>query len=191
MNPQQYPTPPIPPQPPKRKRRIWPWLLGAVVIIIVIAAASGGHDSTKSTTVIATSGVPVVKPATTPAPAHVGATLQIDTGDNATAAITLNSTGPGTPGPLSSGPVWALQVTIQSVTGNVDVNPLYWAVRTSDGHELSPDLAGVSDQIATTTVTPGQKVAGAVAFEVPDGQTVTTVLYKGPLGAQLGTWIVP
>lgn len=59
MNPQQYPDPQ---QPPKRKRRIWPWLLGAIAIIIVIAAASGGghHDSTTASTPVAASNAPAV-----------------------------------------------------------------------------------------------------------------------------------
>jgi hypothetical protein len=58
----QYPSPPTPPLPEaKRKRRKWPWIVGAVVVLIVIAAAANGGGKSNTTR---TAQTPPAAPAT-------------------------------------------------------------------------------------------------------------------------------
>lgn len=84
-----YPAAP----PPARKRRKWPWVVGAIVLLfVIIGIASGGKDSTSSTTsaaapaatAAATPGAKAAAPVTTEAPAAPAAEGPVKTFGNGT-----------------------------------------------------------------------------------------------------------
>ena len=154
-------------------------------------------------TVIATSGVPAVAAAPpTQQPVPIGATVvipvQTDMTDGTTvagrAAFTVSNLRPITPTNTVSevtGTFYAVDVTIQALSGTIVVHPFNFAVRTEDGTNLTPDITAVDNGLPATDLPQGQKVSGPIAVDVPTGKTITEIIAFSQIGGtQLGRWTV-
>ncbi len=156
-------------------------------------AASGGGGDNNNATVISTSGVPSVgaeAPAAA-APNPIGATLQVENGPT-TVAITIADLVPSAGaqyGLPTQGELYQVTVTMQGVKGNTMVNPLYFSARAADGTTYDAALGAVDGQISTSQLAAGDIVKGVVGFDVT-GAPIQSIRYEGPLGENLGTWVV-
>jgi hypothetical protein len=68
-----YPPPPYPQynqppsMPPKRKRRVWPWIVGAILALIVISAALGNQNTPQTSSTPPATEQPTAPPVPSPA----------------------------------------------------------------------------------------------------------------------------
>lgn len=125
--------------------------------------------------------------------AVVGATLEI-TSDDARAAYTVANLTPAWPaGSLHmpvQGKLFSINVIIESESGSVTYNPLYFSARTEDGTNLQAANGIIDDQLLGGHLGPGQKIAGRVAFDVPTGKNITEIVLADYAGQQKGRWSV-
>lgn len=72
----------------------------------------------------------------------------------------------------------------------MSVNPFCFSARTGDGTNLTPDPVPVDNMLPATDLPEGQKVAGFLSFDVPNGQSIKEIIYQEVGGPQLGRWLV-
>ncbi|PRC43368.1 hypothetical protein C6A85_000000105710 [Mycobacterium sp. ITM-2017-0098] len=173
------------------------------MLATVAGAGCASVSDRPESSVIATTGIPVVTTAAPPtAQAEpLGATIQatIDSWAeggqiSGTAAYTVDNLRPITATNSYTevtGTLYAVDVMVQAQTGVTTVHPWHFALRTANGTNLTPDLSAVDNGLPATDLPQGQKVSGPVAVDVPPGETIAeVVLTNGLGGTQLGRWIV-
>lgn len=87
-----------------------------------------------------------------------------------------------------AGTVYSVDVTINCTSGSFSANPLEFTARTAAGDSSEAALGAVDNQIETTDVAAGQRLRGAVAFDMPKGSKPALIVLSGPLGDQIATW---
>lgn len=112
-------------------------------------------------------------------PAALGETVERD-GYSLTAESVEDPTTPGT---LYTPEEGKKLLAVQIVVGNesdkvISVNPLNTFLVDTDGYVYTAELGGRDGQINTTDLSPGERVRGWVAFEVPEGATPESVRYR-------------
>ncbi|VEG39408.1 immunogenic protein MPT63 [Mycolicibacterium flavescens] len=186
------------------------WIVTGATLIGVLCGCYTDNSGSSSFTpgeVIATSGVPSVSASPPPQQnAVIGATIRATTEVTTIDASGNPSFAPGTAAytvanlqPIAqtnsytevTGTLYSVDVTVQTISGVVTVHPWSFALRTSDGTNLTPDLNAVSNGLPATDLPQGQKVSGPIAVDVPPGKSITEiVLTDGYGGRQLGRWTV-
>lgn len=156
------------------------------------AASSSPSTSSSPTTVAA---VVTTKPSTKPKPKPAstsggwGSTHEIhDSG--AVGKITVSAPKPLKPGEFDTvkGKLYGVTVTVTGVSGSLQVDPLFFAARDKAGDSLNLDIAYDNNNLPTATVTAGQKLRGVLAYDVPKGQRIDTVILSTVFGSQLAVW---
>lgn len=185
------------------------WIAGiAGVALLAGCSVNGGGalvagTSDTATTVGATdaSTVPAAPPSRQPV--HLGATVEVavetDMTDGSTvrgrAAFTVSNLRPITPAygtDDDGGSFYAVDVTIEALSGTIVVHPFNFAVRTEDGTNLNPELSAIKNGLPATDLPEGQKLSGRIAVDVPAGKAVAEIIAFSQIGGtQLGRWTVP
>lgn len=165
-------------------------LRAAMAIAAVLMASACGAPAPTSAPTAAES-----EPATTTAPAApqvaaLGTALTI-TDSGGTAAYTVANLRPV---PVEAqiipakGAMYAVDVTIAAQTGTVVYNGFYFVARAQDGSTIAPAVGAVKPGITSGQLAQGQTVDGHVAFDVPQGQSITQVALRDPRGKTLAVW---
>jgi hypothetical protein len=89
---------------------------------------------------------------------------------------------PATPGMFYQDESGKKLVAVEIIVGNVSseilgVNPLKATLVDGDGFTYQAELAARDGQIATCDLSPGEKVRGWIAFEIPEGATGASIKY--------------
>jgi len=72
----------------------------------------------------------------------------------------------------------AVQVIISNLSGDMlSVNPLSATLVDTEGFTYQTELGGVDDQIPTLDLNAGERVKGAIAFEIPDNASPASIKY--------------
>lgn len=88
----------------------------------------------------------------------------------------------------AKGAMYAVDVTIAAQTGTVVYNGFYFVARAQDGSTIAPAVGAVKPGITSGQLAQGQTVDGHVAFDVPQGQSITQVALRDPRGKTLAVW---
>ena len=88
----------------------------------------------------------------------------------------------------AKGTMYAVDVTIAAQTGTVVYNGFYFVARAQDGSTIAPAVGAVKPGITSGQLAQGQTIDGHVAFDVPDGQSITQVALRDPKGKTLAVW---
>lgn len=125
-------------------------------------------------------------------PIKFGDTVKISTDDGAVFRVTVTRPKEAKPGPLGppSGDkkIFAVTVTVVALKGNVDFNPLYFKAKSAQGDNFESGLGDVDNELDSGTLSAPDKERGLVAFEVPTGQTISSVSITGALFDTQATW---
>ena len=84
--------------------------------------------------------------------------------------------------------MYAVDVTIAAQSGSVVYNGFYFVARAQDGSRIAPAVGSVRPGITSGQLAAGQTVEGHVAFDVPQGQSITQVALRDPKGKTLAVW---
>ena len=124
--------------------------------------------------------------------AQIGATLEVGI-PTGSAAYTVSNWRPV---PVDAqiiparGVMYSVDVTVAARTGTTTVNGFYFVVRTADGGSVAPAVGAVRPGITYAQLTPGQSVAGHVAFDLAPGTAVNAVALRDAKGTTLAAWSV-
>lgn len=131
---------------------------------------------------------PSVTAASTPAvqAAAFGTTLRVDGADYTVA--NLRPVPPEAQIIPAKGDMYAVDVTIAAQAGTVLYNGFYFVARGQDGSTIAPAVGAVKPGITSGRLAPGQTVEGHVAFDVPQGQSITAVALRDPKGKTVAVW---
>ena len=122
--------------------------------------------------------------------APMGSALTI-TSAGATANYTVANLRPVPPDAQiipAKGTMYAVDVTIAAQTGTTTYNGFYFVARGADGSTIAPAVGAVKPGITSGQLPPGQKIDGHVAYDVPQGATITAVGLRDPKGTMLAVW---
>ncbi|KAA0110123.1 DUF1942 domain-containing protein [Mycolicibacterium sp. P1-5] len=159
--------------------------------LLAIASISAGCANSGSTAQQAAS----ITPASSTAPATLeavafGTKVDIASSDG-TAAYTIDNLQPVPPDAQvvpAKGTMYAVDVTIVAKSGTPTYNGFYIVARGADGSNIAPAVGAVRPGITSGRLEQGQQVAGHVAYDVPQGQTITAILFRDPKGKVLAVW---
>ena len=159
--PQQWGPPPgwVPAQPPKKKRR-WPWVLGAIVLLIIIVGVSGGGEDGATTT-----AAPAAGSDTSAAPASGEQTLTY--GQEATVGdLVITASAPEKVSQPYGGDQYCSDVTYRNTGSDQEFfNAMDWKFRTSTGADVSAWFGmptGGQKILNSGQLAPGGTTSGAV-----------------------------
>lgn len=157
-------------------------------------AVSGACSSSKPTTTVGAASQESSTPAAPAGPqaAVAGQTLHISTSEG-TAAYTVDNLQPVPAEALmipAKGTMYAVDVTIQAETGSTTVNGFYFVARAADGTTIAPAVGAVNPGITSGQLTQGQKMAGHIAYDVPQGESIVQITLRDPRGKPLAAWSV-
>jgi hypothetical protein len=162
-------------------------LLG-VVAVALLTAGCGGSGSTaqqSTSTASATSTAPPTQQA-------VAFGTPVDIASSAgTATYTVDNLRPVPPDAQiipAKGAMYAVDVTIVAKTGTTTYNGFYFVARAADGSTIAPAVGAVRPGITSGQLPQGQQIAGHVAYDVPQGQTISAIGLRDPKGAMLAVW---
>ena len=125
-----------------------------------------------------------------PQAAALGTALDV-TASGATASYTLGNLAPV---PVDAqiiaaqGTMYAVDVSIVAQSGTTSFNGFYFVARDQDGASIAPAVGAVKPGITSGELAPGQTVVGHLAFDVPEGKTITQVALTDPQGTTLAIW---
>lgn len=159
--------------------------------LLVIASISAGCANSGSTAQQTASSTPAssVAPATLETVAF-GTKVDIASSDG-TAAYTidnLQSVPPDAQLVPAKGTMYAVDVTIVAKSGTPTYNGFYIVARRTDGSNIAPAVGAVRPGITSGRLEQGQQVAGHVAYDVPQGQTIAAIQFRDPKGKVLAVW---
>ena len=155
-------------------------LIPAVTAVALVAACQSPAPTAAPEPAVTTTSAPAVQAAA------FGTTLTVDT-----AAYTVANLRPV---PVEAqiipakGSMYAVDVTIAAQTGGVTYNGFYFVARAQDGSTIAPAVGSVRPGITSGQLAAGQTVEGHVAFDVPQGQSITQVGLRDPKGKTLAVW---
>ncbi|AKK26401.1 hypothetical protein AB431_06530 [Mycobacterium sp. EPa45] len=163
-------------------------MFGGVLAVALISAGCGNsgstaHQPTPSTPVSSSAA------ATLEAVAF-GTKVDIASADG-TAAYTVDNLQPVPPDAQivpAKGTMYAVDVTIVAKSGTPAYNGFYIVARGADGSNIAPAVGAVRPGITSGQLPQGQQVAGHVAYDVPQGQTITAIQFRDPKGKVLAVW---
>lgn len=173
--------------------RWWSAIAAVVTVAAILTAgcsrqptsdvASPIHDSSTSASVPETTAVQA---------AQIGATLQI-AGPGGTAAYTVGNWR-AVPADAqiipAKGAMYAVDVTVEGLSGTTTVNGFYFVARLSDGTSVAPAVGAVRPSITYSQLAQGQSVNGHVAFDLAPGAAVTGVGLRDPSGKPAAFWSI-
>lgn len=187
------------------KRLLW------VLVLLSLAGCSSGRSPARSTvtiertapattvTVTPTAGVPSAATSTS---AAASTSAAVSSAAGATATKTVESNGavarvtvtrpvPARRAqyytPKNGTVLYAVSATFVGVSGKFDVNPLYFHARDPQGDTFETELGATDNELASSSVTAGQKLRGQAAFAVPKGKRISLLIFD-LFGEQLATW---
>lgn len=88
----------------------------------------------------------------------------------------------------AKGTMYAVDVTISAQTGTTIYNGFYFVAKAADGSTIAPAVGAVRPGITSGQLPAGQKVDGHVAYDVPQGKSITAVMLRDPHGKLLAVW---
>lgn len=88
----------------------------------------------------------------------------------------------------AKGAMFAVDVTIVAKTGTTAYNGFYFVARAADGSTIAPAVGAVRPGITSGQLPQGQQIAGHVAYDVPQGQTISAIAFRDPQGKTLAVW---
>lgn len=159
-------------------------MVARLMTVGVAAALIAGCQSPAQTTMPESSVTTATGP--TVQTAVFGATLTVDN-----AAYTVANLRPvPTDAQIipARGVMYAVDVTIAAQTGAVTFNGFYFVARAQDGSTIAPAVGAVEPGITAGQLAAGQTVDGHVAFDVPQGQSITAVALRDPKGKTVAVW---
>lgn len=185
---QGYPAPPAAPEPAKKKKK-WPWIVGAIVVLFVIIALTGGGEDKKddatpaapaaSTGQAADGAAAAPAPAPAPAPKKSAPGIGAEVRDGKFGfVVTSIETGVATVG---DNPYLQKQAQGQFVLVHLDVTNTsdkpqsYFASNQklidAKGREFAPDtMAAINFEAGTAILgelNPGITISTTIAFDIP------------------------
>jgi hypothetical protein len=84
--------------------------------------------------------------------------------------------------------MYSVDVTIVAQSGTTVFNGFYFVARGQDGANIAPAVGAVKPGITSGQLAAGQTVVGHLAFDVPQGQSITQVALRDPQGKTLAIW---
>lgn len=159
-----------------------------LVAVALITAGCGGSGSTAQQTPAAS--VTSTAPPTQQAVAF-GTAVDIASTDGSTATYTvdnLRAVPPAAQIVPAKGAMYAVDVTIVAKTGATTYNGFWFVARAVDGSNIAPAVGAVQPSITSGQLPAGQQVAAHVAYDVPQGQTITGIMFRDPHGKLLAVW---
>jgi len=125
-----------------------------------------------------------------PQAAALGTTLDVTIASGA-ASYTVANLAPVPPDAQiipARGAMYAVDVTIAAQSGTTVFNGFFFVARDQDGVPIAPAVGAVKPGITSGQLAAGQAVAGHVAFDVPEGKSITQVVLRDPQGKTLAVW---
>lgn len=159
------------------------------MIAVALIAAGCGHSGSTAQQTTAPAPASSTAPPALQAVAF-GTPVDIASPDG-TATYTVDSLQPVPPDAQivpAKGTMFAVDVTIVAKTGTPTYNGFYIVARGADGSNIAPAVGAVRPGITSGQLPQGQQVAGHVAYDVPQGQTITAILFRDPKGKVLAVW---
>jgi hypothetical protein len=86
------------------------------------------------------------------------------------------------------GTMYAVDVTIVAQSGTTVFNGFFFVAGDQDGATIAPAVGAVKPGITSGQLAAGQTVAGHIAFDVPEGRSITQVALRDPQGKTLAIW---
>ena len=155
-------------------------LIPAVTAVLLIAGCQSPAPTSSTEPAVTTMSAPTVQAA------PFGATLTVAAG-----AYTVANLRP-VPADAqiipAKGVMYAVDITIAAQTGAVTYNGFYFVGRAQDGATLAPAVGAVKPGITSGQLAAGQTVDGHIAFDVPQGLSITQVALRDPKGKTLAVW---
>lgn len=193
----------LPPVP--KRKRIGLFIVGGLLLVIILAVALSGGDDDGATrtadlpkptaTIVPSlaSQEPIAPPASTDAPPptkvptathevrelHLGDVVELD----GYALCAVSVADPATPGMFYTAETGKKLVGVELILANLtgetlSVNSLYATLLDADGFSYEAELGGIDGQIATITLSVGEKARGWVSFTVPQAASPAAVKYS-------------
>lgn len=166
-------------------------LRGAIALASVAMAVSGCQTSTSGTApAVATDANTTTSAAPAVQAGPFGTTVTV-TESGATAAYTVSNLRPV---PLDAqivpprGTMYAVDVVIDAQTGTTSYNGFYFVAKAADGSNFPPAIGAVRPGVDSGELAAGQSLSAHVAFDVPEGQSITRVVLRDPKGNALAVW---
>jgi hypothetical protein len=159
-----------------------------MVVVALITAGCGGSGSTSqqaTTRAPATSTAPPTQQAVA-----FGTSVDV-TSDGGTATYTVDNLRPVPPDAQvvpAKGTMYAVDVTIVAKTGATAYNGFWFVARAADGSNIAPAVGAVQPGITSGQLPQGQQLAAHVAYDVPQGKTITAIMLRDPKGKLLAVW---
>ena len=170
-----------------RAKRVSRVLLG----VLAVASISAGCGNSGSTAVQSSTNTPPSSTAAATLEAVAFGTKVDIASSDGTAAYTIDNLQP-VPREAqivpAKGVMYAVDVTIVAKSGTPTYNGFYIVARGADGSNIAPAVGAVQPGITSGQLAQGQQIAGHVAYDVPQGQTITAILFRDPKGKVLAVW---
>lgn len=166
-------------------------LMAAVAVAVAMTALPAGCAGPAPPTAANQTAVEVSStPPPGPQAAVLGTTLEV-TSSGATSSYTVANLAPV---PLAAqiiparGTMYAVDVTIAAQSGTTVFNGFFFVASDQNGTSIPPAVGAVKPGITSGQLAAGQTVAGHVAFDVEEGQSITQVALRDPQGKPLAIW---
>ena len=158
-----------------------------MIAVALVTAGCGGSGSSAQQTPAppATSTAPPAKQAVV-----FGTPVDIDS-DGGKATYTVANLTPVPPAAQivpAKGAMYAVDVTIVAKTGTTAYNGFWFVARAADGSNIPPAVGAVQPSITSGQLPQGQQLAAHVAYDVPEGKTITAIMFRDPKGKLLAVW---
>ncbi len=157
----------------------------ALALITAGCGGSGSGGQQATTSAPATSTTPAAKQAVA-----FGTSIDI-AADGGTATYTVDNLRPVPPDAQivpAKGTMYAVDVTIVAKTGTTAYNGFWFVARAADGSNIAPAVGAVQPGITSGQLPQGQQLAAHVAYDVPQGKTITAIMFRDPKGKLLAVW---
>jgi hypothetical protein len=164
--------------------------MAAAAAVATLALVAGCAESSQSTSSEQDTVAVSSTPPPSPQAATLGSTVDI-TAASGTASYTVANLAPV---PLDAqiiparGTMYAVDVTIAAHSGTTVFNGFFFVAGDQDGAPVAPAVGAVKPGITSGQLAEGQTVAGHVAFDVPEGRSITQVALRDPQGKTLAIW---
>ena len=166
-------------------------VMANVSVAVVAAALVGGCAAPASnTSPTGTTSVQSSTPPPGPQVAALGTVLDLTTASGEASYTVANLA----PVPLDAqiiparGTMYAVDVTIAAQSGTTVFNGFFFVAGDQNGAPIAPAVGAVKPGITSGQLAAGQTVAGHVAFDVPEGRSITQVALRDPQGKTLAIW---
>lgn len=165
-------------------------MAAVAVAVAAMALPAGCAESSPSTAPNQTTVEVSSTPPPGPQAAALGTTLDVTSASGA-ASYTVGNLAPV---PLDAqiiparGTMYAVDVTIEAQSGTTVFNGFFFVAGDPDGVPIAPAVGAVKPGITSGQLAAGQTVVGHVAFDVPEGRSITQVALRDPQGKTLAVW---